>query len=317
MTNLVDPTKRYDAYGECLTEMRKYIPSLPNTARQDLKDAVMTVLYGSIKEPERIFGEGTKEIEAFYKAVFTMAPGAFELLEILRNSWNSYGLCHSWVMPDNHHVHVKVMQTVEERIEVDELNTSFVYRYKENIGKRKGVSNVANVIHSIDAYLVRSIIRRCNYDSKVVESTQSLIQIELHAREHASYEHVIGVIPREVGTALSRYNDTQMIDAVVIPMITHKNVKSIPTEYLITVLGLIDEMVAHAPFDLITVHDEFKCSPNHMNVLRWHYKEIMAELAESTILDDVLESLYGQSGEYEKLSNNLGDIIRQSNYSIC
>ena len=54
-----------------------------------------------------------------------------------------------------------------------------------------------------------------------------------------------------------------------------------------------------------------------MNQLRYHYKEVLADLADSTIVDDILSQLAGVSGTFTKLSQNLGDKIRDSNYAIC
>ena len=63
--------------------------------------------------------------------------------------------------------------------------------------------------------------------------------------------------------------------------------------------------------------DEFKCHPNYMNHLRYHYKEILADLADSNLIDDLLSQLYGQEGTFDKLSKNLGNKIRNSNYALC
>lgn len=62
--------------------------------------------------------------------------------------------------------------------------------------------------------------------------------------------------------------------------------------------------------------DEFKCGPNHMNHLRQQYINVMAELAESNLLDAILSQLHGVAGHFTKLSNNLGSLIRGSNYAL-
>jgi len=53
-----------------------------------------------------------------------------------------------------------------------------------------------------------------------------------------------------------------------------------------------------------------------MNHLRLHYREILAQLAESTVLDDILSQLYGTTGTFQKKSTNLGAKIRKSNYAL-
>jgi hypothetical protein len=54
-----------------------------------------------------------------------------------------------------------------------------------------------------------------------------------------------------------------------------------------------------------------------MNWVRWQYKEILADIADSNLLDDLLSQIHGVQGTFNKLSNNLGDVIRNSNYGLC
>lgn len=63
--------------------------------------------------------------------------------------------------------------------------------------------------------------------------------------------------------------------------------------------------------------DEFKCHANNMNHLRYWYKEILADLADSTVLDYIFSGIYGKSGTYPKLTNNLSKKIRESSYALC
>lgn len=72
--------------------------------------------------------------------------------------------------------------------------------------------------------------------------------------------------------------------------------------------------IAVAP--LSELLDEFKCHPNHMNHLRQQYINIFAELAESRLLDDILSQIHGVPGSFVKLSQDLGDHIRKSEYAL-
>ena len=96
-----------------------------------------------------IFGEDTPELQAFYKAMMIVAPGAWQVLEDLRNAWNAYALFHAWKLPDGYDAKVKVMEKVEKRIEVDELDhATFTHEFFVNEGSKTGISLVANVTHS-------------------------------------------------------------------------------------------------------------------------------------------------------------------------
>ncbi len=72
--------------------------------------------------------------------------------------------------------------------------------------------------------------------------------------------------------------------------------------------------IAVAP--LSELLDEFKCHPNHMNHLRQQYINVFADLAESNILSDILSQIHGCKGTFPKLSDNLGEITRGSNYAL-
>lgn len=148
-TGLVDPNRRADAYTELTQSMQVILGSNIHVTRKDAKAALMTSCYGSKEQPKIIFGEDTQELAAFYQACMEMAPGAFELLQELLDTWQPYALAHAWKLPDGFDARVKVMKREETRIEVDELDhASFTYEYYVNQGSKKGLSNVANVVHS-------------------------------------------------------------------------------------------------------------------------------------------------------------------------
>ena len=56
---------------------------------------------------------------------------------------------------------------------------------------------------------------------------------------------------------------------------------------------------------------------NNINWVRAHYREIMAEIADSDVLNDIVSQIYGMPVTFNKLSFNLGDYIRKSNYALC
>ncbi len=239
-----------------------------------------------------------------------------ELLQELLDSWCSSALEHSWVLPDNHHVHVKVMKTIDKRIEIDELNhTTFTYRYQQNTPKERGLSNVANVIHSVDGWVLRSLVRRCSYD---VAATEEVVKVIRDHLLNKSFNKQNPVLPNEAQLlVIDRWEKTRIVDVVAINTIYEHGPKGIPFPYLVKLKDILEAMLKHEPFDVICVHDEFKCHANHCNQMRYHYKEIMAELAEGTILDDILSTLYGMPVKYIKKSSDLADYIRKSNYGIC
>lgn len=315
-TGLIDPNKRMDAYTNTTKAMEAILNGEVYVDRQGAKDALMKALYGSKAEPKKIFGEDTPELSAFYKAMLVVAPGATELLEDLRNSWNANALKHEWKLPDGFEAVVKVMQKVETRIEVDELNHStFTYEYYVNQGTEKGLSNIANVVHSVDAYLLRSIIRRVSYDKHMVEIVVNILHDELAIRmsKKPSDPHMRHIM---VDYYIEQYKRSSIADIVILPFIDKHNVAMLDTEHIRKLIMIINTMLTHEPFEMLAVHDEYKCSPNNMNHLRQHFINVLAEIAESNLLDDLLSQIYGKKGTFKKLSNDLGTAIRGSNYGL-
>lgn len=316
-TGLVDPDVRADAYEACTTEMNNILGGGLVVARSDAKQALMTSFYGSKAQPKTLFGEETPELAAFYQAAQTIAPGAWELLQDLLGSWQPYALGHQWVMPDGFDARIKVMKKVEARIEVDELDhATFTYEFYENHGSKSGLSNAANVTHSVDAYILRCMHRRLNYDRQVFEQAAAWIEIEM-------LERLMGA-PRtesrpmgKAGYYVDQYKRSTVADIVIVPHLNQDNLQLLSQKHLEALASIVNNMLQYQPFELVTIHDEFKAHANNINWVRYQYKEILADLADSFLLDDLLSQIHGKQGYFPKLSHNLGDVIRESAYGLC
>lgn len=256
-------------------------------------------------------------LATFYQAAFTVAPAAFELMSALLDTWQADTLSHNWVMPDNFHVNIKVMQSKECRVEVDELgHTTFTTHIKINQGSKKGLANVANTIHSIDGYLLRSVIRRASFIEDEVSNALCAIKGVLH--ERANGKSTEAVCPSaDLQNMLNIYQYSKMLDTSIINYIDVENIDSVPTDLLVKLNVTLTKMLELGSSPVLTVHDAFGSAPWHCNAVRYWYKEIMGELAESNILQFIVSQIVGKQVTYVKKSNNLGDLIRKSNYAIC
>ena len=274
-------------------------------------------MYGSKAEPKNLFGEDTPELNAFYKAMEKTAPGAWELLQDLLASWQPYALSHSWKLPDGFDAKIKVMAKREVRIEVDELDhATFSYEFYENQGSKTGLSNVANLVHSCDAYVLREMHRRCNYDREVMEGAAAVIEIELIQRSLGN--ECSGEFPDpKVTYYYDQYMRSSLASAVILPYLDSENVQCLAKKHLEALAAVVNGMLAYKPFPLVTVHDAFASHANNVNHVRYQYKEILAEIADSMVLDDLMSQLHGKPGVFPKINLQLGDLIRASNYALC
>lgn len=321
-TNLIDPNVRNDAYTMVTNAAATFLDNANATvSRDDAKQATMTALYGSQATPREIFGEDTPELDAFYAGLEKIAPLAVELLGDLRNAWQPFAMKHHWILPDNFNAVIPVMQKIEgARVEVDELNHStFSYDYYVNEGTKKDLKLVANVTHSFDAYLVRSMERRCNYDALEVSRAVSLLRIVRDMRADGSaYELSINEVTEQMHVYMARWEACQVPDAVIFPHLSKDNVHYMSDKHLMQMIRIGEEMLSHKSFEIVTVHDEFKCHPNNCNQMRFHYVSILADLARGRALEDVFEQITGHTPHYERAmcGEELAKLILNSNYAI-
>lgn len=318
-TGLVDPNVRADAYSRLTIEINSILQAQNlhiHVDRAKAKEALMTAVYGSRAKPVEIFGEDTPELDAFYQAALKIAPGACELLDDLINSWQPNALVHEYKLPDGYDARIKVMTKESTRIEVDELDHStFTYEYYVNQPKEFGVSNAANVVHSIDAFVLRSMHRRCNYDVGVVNNALVFLNQEIDYRAGQELD-LPGPANEKITYYVELFKKNNIVDPVIFPYITSVNTQFIPTKMLEELKSIATMMLSHKPFELVTVHDEFKAHCNNLNHVRMHYREILAQLADSEILTSILCQIHNVSAKYTKLSTNLSTYIRKSNYAL-
>lgn len=306
LTGLIDPNKRIDAYSMITDAMNEELSKQGkqvSVSRKDAKKAIMTSLYGSLKVPEDIFGEDVLPI--YYSTLQKYCSGAMELLEMLRDSWNANSNVHEWTLPDGHTAYVPVVDTVEKRITVSEgaFEYSPTMRYKEQTTKQSAVSNIANVVHSIDGYILRTIYRKCNYHKGIVKSFLRL-----------DYDPTKIVITDD--WINDKYKATGIADISFINHIDQTNIHHYPTDLIHSLIVQCKQMLEHEPFEVICIHDSFACHANYMDYLRRYYNQILAELSESTVIDDILSQLYGIKGYINTKGESLKHDILNSNYGL-
>ena len=232
-TNVINTGNREDLYDFINNKM--IIVTKIHYARNDVKKTIMTTAYGSKKQPEQLYGKGTTELEQYWDTMYNELPGSMQLMELIQQLWNPNAIRYTWELPDGHIVIMDVEGTIDKKIEVDELDhATFTHRSTVIMPKPKGLSLAANVMHSIDAYIVREMVRRC----------------------------------------------------------AKKNVQVAP------------------------IHDAFYASPNDMQLVRETYRNILAELAQSNLMQSILNNIANKHVPFNKLSKNLSPLIMQNEYAL-
>lgn len=231
--NMVDTGNREDVYQMVADKMNSLLGVNDNVTRNDVKKPLMTTFYNSLANPRESFNK--RQLEAFYETLDGLLPGAMAVMETINNFWDYDADVHSWELPDGHIARVPVTEMDDCRIEIDELDhRTFTYRYEKQKASTNHRSLVANIVHSVDGYVAREMVRRA---------------------------HAQGI-------------------------------------------------------ELVHIHDCFVFSPDYLQTTSQLYREIMAEIASSDLLSDILSELSNTYIPVEKLTDDLPMYILASDYML-
>jgi DNA-directed RNA polymerase len=167
--NMINTGKREDVYQFITNKMNTILKSCvfgtfvssDYVTRKDVKKPVMTTFYNSEANPKETFNK--HQLDAFYESLDDTLPGGLDVMEAINAYWDYGSDVHMWTLPDGHVAKVPVTEMTNIRIEVDELNhRTFTYRYNKQQPSENYRSLVANIIHSIDGYIAREMVRRCH-----------------------------------------------------------------------------------------------------------------------------------------------------------
>lgn len=305
LCNVVNTGKREDAYTGVYQRMLDQIGETSKIDREDVKRSVMTALYGSKAVPKEVFGEGML-LRVFEHTMVQVAPAAWELNQLMLEIWNPKALSNDWVLPDNFHVHVKVMAQRKEVIHW--LNEPVDTFYNVNAPIEEGRSLGANMVHSIDGMMVREIVRRCDYQPKKIEKLQRII-----FKSWGKYEeYEDNKDNRMVLKLWEHYQSTGYLSARILDHLKAENIDMVDR---IVISKLIDSLPAK-PFKVIAVHDCFRCLPNYMNDLREQYTRQLMLIAKSNLLMSILSQIMGKPVSIGKMNPDLWKQVMDSEYAL-
>lgn len=164
-----------------------------------------------------------------------------------------------------------------------------------------------NTVQSIDGFIVRELCRRCNYDKPQFQRVLSLL------KRRASQRHLNGV---ELDSIQKIWKDQNMVSLVDLDKLYWEDVKTFDFVYCDQLITLVERCLERPSFPVITVHDEYQAHPNYLNWVRLTYMEIMAEISDSTIMDDILSKLYKKNIRLQKMAQSISAEIMNGEYAI-
>ena len=111
-----------------------------------------------------------------------------------------------------------------------------------------------NVIHSIDGYLLRSVIRRASFDVAKVMQAFVWVEKELDARMEGQPKYE-ATMTDDLQNMLNIYEYSKMLDVSIIDYITDQNIGCVSTELLIKLIATLSKMLELGSSPVLTVHD--------------------------------------------------------------
>lgn len=196
-TNLSSEDKRYDIYSEVAKEFYRLRgetnPFKHLSDRKRFKEAVMISGYNGKVAVERNFTP--IEIPYFYQAYNNICSGMVELTNIINQAYfdNYIKPYMCWTMPDGFEVVCPQTKGVFKNLRTSQFSCMFKYNIiapDANTNKR---SLAPNMIHSIDAYVCRELLRRTRYINP---------NCEIMSVHDSFYSH-----PNNMDLILSTYNN--------------------------------------------------------------------------------------------------------------
>jgi hypothetical protein len=305
LCNVINTGNREDAYTNVYKFMINILGEDAKIQREDTKRAIMTSLYGSRAVPKEVFGEGVL-YNLFISTMQLLAPAAWELNQTFLDMWNPTALENSWILPDNFHVHVKIVSTMGETVHV--FNEPIDTVRKINAPMSEGRSLGANTIHSIDGMIVREMTRRCDYNPEIV---QEAYRILVDQPKKPTYPRTDNV--KMVETLWHNYQYSGFLSARILDYIDEDSVNVIDVRQdVINLLRSLPEI----PFQIIAVHDCFRCLPNHANDMREQYNLQLMLIARSNLLGFLLSQIMGKPIVIGKLHPDFWKQIMDTDYAL-
>jgi len=206
-------------------------------------------------------------------------------------------------MPDNFHACIETKDKEDKPFKFLEED----YKLSVNVDARpdfhKGLG--PNIIHSIDGMVVREMLRRCMFNINMVDRVQRAIGSPNPTSD--------GKSAQMVQTLWDHYDATGFLSVRILDYIYEDTIGLVDPR---TINDLLDSLPTK-PFDVVTVHDCFRCHPNYGNDLRRQYNTILADINDSIMLEDIAKQVAHQGIKTNKVGKIDRDVILDGEYLLA
>lgn len=167
-----------------------------------------------------------------------------------------------------------------------------------------------NTIHLYDAYMLRELNRRSNYDALQVT----------HALECLRKPTISKILCKDKLKKLMSlqglFDLFKQPSVVALEYIDESNVSHLSDKYRNTLIAKLTGLLNHERFEIINVHDSFKCLPNHVNAMKLKYNQLLRETYLGEWIYATLDKLTGSVVHRHPINMKTADEILLAQYSI-
>lgn len=291
-----------DPYMYLHERMQERLGTNETVERDPVKKAIMTSLYGSEAEPEKLFSDSG--LGAFYDTMETELPLCWELNTVILDFLKtSNAETYAWVMPDNFHVNCPVTETVYSEVKC--LGTLQIVGQKVQQPHYRNRSLGANLTHATESFLVRELIRRCNLDPANRSAAINLIE-----SGSARYKGITKKNTEMVQTLWNLYEQTGFLSARILEHLDNRSFELVDANIIAQLL----ETIPDKTFAIKSVHDCFAVHPNNALDLLLVFRNLYAELSKSNMLNYLLHSVMGV--DFQIQTEDMSKDILKSEYIL-
>jgi len=266
-----------------------------NYPYERVKKAVMTSFYESVATPLQLFGD---DYQAFVGAAMSMLPGPWMMKDAIA-SCMTFKEFYGWTMMDGFQVNMEVTSPVECSMDIGGGHTVTWMEHRRAPVGTKGLT--ANVTHSLDALVLREVIRRthCAYTWYPIETPFT----ELRDKDIALMQSVL------------RWQRSQFVTVEFLQHVDQFNQHLVPIE----LRNEVDQRVVCDSMYIQPIHDCYRVRATDATKLFTIVREVMADLAYSKSAWWLLSQLgyAGTIGDSEVKRRELRSQVLRSQYLIC
>ena len=257
----------------------------------------MTSFYESVATPLQLFGN---DYDKFVQAAQTMLPGPWAMKDAISSCMTFKDQYH-WTMMDGYEVFMDVTTPIECSMDIGAGHKVSWMEHRKAEVATKGLT--ANVTHSLDALVLREVLRRTHCDYMWYPEHQLRPFEELREKDILLLQAVL------------RWQRSQFVSVALLDHCDNFNQHLVPK----ALQNAIDARTTCDDMYIQPIHDCYRVRATDAGRLFQIVKEVMADLAYAKTAEWILPQIgyVGKVNDSEDRRSALKAQVLESSYLIC